>query len=75
MQKRSILIALLSVATVTLNGCAAYTVASVGTFAVTGKSLSDHGTSLVTRGDCNITHPFKSQYYCEMPVVYNQNPF
>lgn len=73
MQTRSVLIAILACASVSLNGCAVYTVASVGAFATTGKSISDHGTSLVTRGDCNVTHPFKGQYYCEMPVVYNQN--
>ena len=75
MQTRSILSTILALATITLNGCAAYTVASVSSFAATGKSISDHGTSLVTRGDCNFTHPFKGQYYCEMPVVYNQNGF
>jgi hypothetical protein len=75
MPTRSILIALCAVATISLNGCAAYTVASVGTWAATGKSLSDHGISAVSKGDCNVTHTVSGQYYCEMPVVYNRSAF
>ena len=56
-----------------LQGCAVYTVASVGTWAVTGRSLTDHGASGVTGHDCNMTQPFKGEYYCEKIVVYNQN--
>jgi hypothetical protein len=59
-----------------LSGCAAYTVASIGTFAATGKSIGDHGASLASGGDCNgIKHLVNGKYYCEMPVVYNRNPF
>ena len=56
-----------------LNGCAVYTVASVGTWAVTGRSLTDHGASGRTGHDCNMTQPLKGEYYCEKIVVYNQN--
>ena len=56
-----------------LQGCAAYTAASIATFATTGKGITDHTTSIVTQGDCNIVQPFKGQYYCEMPVVYNRS--
>ena len=67
---------LLAVAlTLGLNGCAVYTVASVGTWAVTGRSLTDHGASGVSGHDCNIIQPFKGEYYCEKKVVYNQTGF
>jgi hypothetical protein len=74
MPTRSILIALCATAIVPLNGCAAYTVASVGSYAVTGKSLGDHAGSSISGGDCNaIKHLATGQYICEMPVVYNRN--
>jgi hypothetical protein len=75
MSTRSILISICAIATASLNGCAVYTAAGIGTFAVTGKGLTDHGTSIIARGDCNTTHLFKDRYYCEMPVVYNRNGF
>lgn len=57
-----------------LQGCAAYTVASIGTYAVTGKSIGDHAGSAAIGGDCNaIKHTVNGQYICEMPVVYNRN--
>lgn len=59
-----------------LQGCAAYTVASIGSYAVTGKGLGDHAGSAVTGGDCNlIKHTVNGEYICEMPVVYNRSPF
>lgn len=71
MPTRGILIALLSVAC--LNGCAAYTVASVGSYAVTGKSLGDHAGTAVTGGECDtIRHLASGKYICEMPVIYNR---
>jgi hypothetical protein len=74
MQTRSILIAVLAVAC--LNGCAAYTVASVGSYAFTGKGIGDHAGSLASGGDCNlIKHTVNGQYVCEMPVVYNRSAF
>jgi len=58
----------------TLPGCAAYTVASIGSYAVTGKSIGDHAGSTVSGGDCNtIKHLWNGQYVCEMPVVYNRS--
>lgn len=76
MQTRSFLIPILAVAGITLNGCAVYTAASVGSYAVTGKGLGDHAGSAVTGGDCNlIKHTVNGQYVCEMPVVYNRNGF
>jgi hypothetical protein len=74
MPTRSILIALCAIATISLNGCAAYTVASVGSYAVTGKGLGDHAGSSISGGNCNaIKHLATGQYICEMPVVYNRN--
>lgn len=74
MQTRSILTAILSIAC--LNGCAAYTVASVGSYAITQKGIADHVGSVVTGGDCNSAkHLFTGQYICEISVVYNQNGF
>ena len=74
MPTRSILIALFAITC--LNGCAAYSVASVGSYAVTGKSLSDHAGSVATGGDCNaLKHLVTGQYLCEMPVVYNRSAF
>lgn len=59
-----------------LQGCAAYTIASVGSYAATGKGLSDHAGSAVTGGDCNsLKHPIQGKYVCEMPVVYNRNGY
>jgi len=58
------------------SGCAVYTVASAGTLAVTGKGLTDHAASRVTKGDCDVIRAVKdTRYWCEMPVVYNQNAF
>lgn len=57
----------------TLQGCAAYTVASIATIAATGKGPVDHATTQITQGECNIVQPFKGQYYCEMPVRYNRS--
>jgi len=60
-----------------LNGCA-YTVANTGTFAATGKSLTDHTLSQTTQADCNITNVPNGKYYCEqrdIGVTYNRNPF
>jgi len=57
-------------------GCAVYTVASVGTYAATGKGIGDHVGSAVSGGDCNlIKHTYTGEYICEMPVVYNRNGF
>jgi predicted small secreted protein len=76
MQTRSVLITFLLVASTTLTGCAAYTVASVGSYVVTGKGLSDHAGSAVSGGDCNIIkNTYNGKYVCEMPVVYNRSAF
>jgi hypothetical protein len=76
MSTRSILIALCVIATTSLNGCAAYTVASMGSYAVTGKGIGDHAGSALSGGDCNvIKHTYEGKYVCEMPVVYNRNAF
>lgn len=61
---------------IALQGCAAYTVASVGSYAVTGKSIGDHAGSAVTGGDCNlIKNTYNGEYVCELPVVYNRHGF
>jgi hypothetical protein len=72
MQTRSVLIAILCLTQ--LSGCAVYTVASVGSYAVTGKGLGDHAGSSLSGGNCNvIKHLATGQYICEMPVVYNRS--
>lgn len=74
MQTRSFLGAILTVTC--LNGCAVYTVASAGSYVVTGKGLGDHAGSAVSGGDCNlIKHTYQNKYVCEMPVVYNRSAF
>lgn len=74
MQTRSFLIAVCIIAATSLNGCAVYTAASIGSYALTGKGVGDHAGSVVTGGDCNIIkHTYNGMYVCEMPVVYNQN--
>lgn len=74
MQTRSVFITFLLVASTTLTGCAAYSVASVGSYIVTGKGLGDHAGSTVTGGDCNlIMNTYNRKYVCEMPVVYNRS--
>lgn len=76
MQTRSVLTAIFAIATISLTGCAAYTVASIGSYAATGKGIGDHAGSAVTGGDCNaIKHTYQGKYVCEMPVVYNRNAF
>jgi hypothetical protein len=58
--------------------CAVYTVASVATYAVTDKSLTDHAVSQTSGHDCNITQPFQGKYYCEVrdiSVTYNRNRY
>lgn len=61
--------------TLMLPGCAAYTVASVGSLAVSGKTLTDHLATKTTGYDCSTSQPFKGEYYCEKMPVYNQHPF
>ena len=56
-------------------GCAVYTVASTATWLATDKTITDHGASLASQGDCKITNPINGLYYCEMPVTYNQSAF
>jgi len=62
----------------TLNGCAAYTVASTATLVSTDKSLTDHAVTAVTpNGDCSMLNLFRGQYYCEIRDIsktYNRNP-
>jgi len=58
------------------SGCAVYTVTSVGSLAATGKSLTDHASSQLSGGNCDAIRAVKNiSYWCEMPVVYNQNGF
>lgn len=57
-----------------LQGCAVYTAATIGSYAVTGKGVADHAASAVTGGDCNLVkHTITGEYICEMPVVYNRS--
>lgn len=64
----------LFVIVLSLQGCAVYTVASVGSYVATGKGVADHAGSAVTGGDCNlIVHTVNGEYVCEMPIVYNRS--
>ena len=70
---QSMKLALLAIV-LTLQGCAAYTVASLGSYAVSGKGIGDHAAGAVTGGDCNVVkHAWTGEYTCEMPVVYNRS--
>jgi hypothetical protein len=68
-------LATVSLALVSLSGCAAYNTVSVASVVTTGKSIVDHGASLATGADCNlIKHVWTGKYVCERSLVYNQNP-
>jgi len=63
-----------------LSGCAVYTGASVGSVAVTGKTIGDHASSLVTQADCNAWRAsIELTYYCEYlrepGTTYNRNGY
>ena len=75
MLKRCILISIFLCATTSQSGCVAYTVASVTTGVVTGKTITDRGVSAAAQGDCNVKHVTEDKYYCEMPVIYNRSGF
>lgn len=69
---------LLIVLVLTLNGCAAYTVASTASLITTDKSIADHTMTAVTpNGDCSMLNVFNGLYYCEIRDIsktYNRNP-
>jgi hypothetical protein len=71
MPTRSLLIALLAINQLT--GCAAYSVASIGTTLVTGRGIAEWTATGVTGGDCAVTNLARDKYLCEMPVVYNRH--
>ena len=61
-------------------GCAVYTGASIGSVAVTGKTVGDHASSLVTQADCNAWRmSIELTYYCEYlrepGTTYNRNGY
>ncbi len=60
-------------------GCAVYTATSTATYLATGKTVVDHGATLVVpNGDCSGNNLVNGQYYCEIrdiSVTYNRNPF
>lgn len=71
MPSRRLLIQILTLTQLT--GCAAYTVASVGTTLATGRGISEWAATGITGGDCALTNLPKDKYLCEMPVVYNRH--
>jgi hypothetical protein len=71
MQARSISTAIFAI--VCLNGCAAYTVASTGSYLASGRTATDWIASGLTGADCRTDHLVKDKYVCEMPVTYNQS--
>ena len=49
-----------------LTGCAAYTVSNTAAWITTGKSVTDHGASAVTRSDCDAIRAVRElTYWCE----------
>jgi hypothetical protein len=63
-----------------LSGCAVYTGTSVGSVAVTGKTIGDNAASLVTQADCNAWRmSTELTYYCEYlrepGTTYNRTGF
>ena len=66
---------------VNLSGCAAvYTGASTAAFVATGKSIPEHGASVITSSDCSTwNYVFKGKdYLCEQrdpSKTYNRNGF
>ena len=71
MSRRSLFISLF--ACYQLTGCAAYTVASIGTTLATGRGITEWTATAATGGDCALTNLPKDKYLCEMPVVYNRH--
>jgi len=80
--RRSLLITLL-IAVVLLTACAgpigmAYTATSTGSWAVTGKTPTEHSASYITDADCSILNIFNNEYVCEYNKnsarTYNRNP-
>jgi len=65
--------------TINLSGCAAvYTGASTASLVTTGKSIPEHGASIVTNSDCSTyNYLFKNKdYICEQrdpSKTYNRN--
>ena len=67
-----------TVTVLSLTGCAAYSVTNAVTWITTGKSVTDHGTSTVTRTDCDSIRAVRElTYYCEttpdIHIRYNRN--
>ena len=59
-----------------LTGCAAYAVGSVGVWAATGKSTTDHGVGWAINRDCKTTRVLDKQMPCQEHLeAYNQHPF
>jgi len=67
-----------AVFTTSLTGCAAYTASNAVAWITTGKSVTDHGTSAVSRADCDAVRAVRElTYYCEstpdIHIRYNRN--
>lgn len=58
-----------------LSGCAAYSAASLGVGAATGRTLTDRAVGTLARADCGFLQPFQGLWYCETRPVYNQEGF
>jgi hypothetical protein len=71
MPSRLLLIQILTITQLT--GCAAYTVASIGTTLATGRGISEWTATGITGADCALTNLAKDKYLCEQPVVYNRH--
>jgi len=62
------------------SGCAVYTGVSAVSVVTTGKTVTDHGTSMATGADCNAWRAsIDMTYYCEYlrerGTTYNRNSF
>ena len=61
-----LLIILAIASTLTLQGCAAYTIGSGIVYLTTDKAPGDHMSSTLAQADCNAVHVVtKGYYYCE----------
>lgn len=78
---QGILWILILVCIVMTQGCAVYTVASVTSFATTGKGVADHVSSTATQADCDAVKfsVGRQDYYCEVArepgTTYNRSSF
>jgi hypothetical protein len=69
-------LALILIGSLSVSGCAVGTAASVGVWAATGKTATDHAIGWTINRDCNSTRLLDRELPCQEHLqVYNRNPF